>query len=159
MTPPPETGSSPRPLRCATALRVQEQSCEVLAGSRSVSVGYLASFSSPRTERVSPGHLVALATGPTGTAAVVWRWYDAVVLGEDELQARWWELAERCFIDREHGSWHHELDPSNRPAGRIWPAGWRSRAPPCPSACPVPSRRRCSISSGGGSSTGATSTR
>ena len=45
----------------------------------------------------------------------------AVVLGEDDLQARWWELAERRFIDREHGSWHHELDPGNRPASRIWP--------------------------------------
>ena len=45
----------------------------------------------------------------------------AAVLGEDALQARWWELAERCFVDREHGSWHHELDPDNRPASRIWP--------------------------------------
>ena len=100
MTPPPETGSSPRPLRCATALRVQEQSCEVLAGSRPVSVGYLASFPSPRTERVSPGHLVALATGPTGTAAVVWRWYDAVVLGEDAAGVRLWEPAHGEVVAR-----------------------------------------------------------
>ena len=34
----------------------------------------------------------------------------AAVLGEDALQAEWWELAERVFIDREHGSWRHELD-------------------------------------------------
>jgi sulfoquinovose isomerase len=38
----------------------------------------------------------------------------------DELWVRrfdaWWEYAERYLIDREHGSWHHELDPSNRPA-------------------------------------------
>jgi mannose/cellobiose epimerase-like protein (N-acyl-D-glucosamine 2-epimerase family) len=43
------------------------------------------------------------------------------VLGEDESQARWWDLAERAFVDRERGSWHHELDPDNRPASRIWP--------------------------------------
>jgi mannose/cellobiose epimerase-like protein (N-acyl-D-glucosamine 2-epimerase family) len=45
----------------------------------------------------------------------------AVALGEDERQARWWDVAERCFVDRERGSWHHELDPENRPASRIWP--------------------------------------
>jgi mannose/cellobiose epimerase-like protein (N-acyl-D-glucosamine 2-epimerase family) len=44
----------------------------------------------------------------------------AAVLGEREREQEWWELAERHFIDREHGSWHHELDPSNRPAATIW---------------------------------------
>lgn len=44
----------------------------------------------------------------------------AAVLGEDALQQQWWELAERCFIDREGGSWWHELDPSNRPASTVW---------------------------------------
>ena len=39
----------------------------------------------------------------------------AAVLGEDALQAQWWELAERQFIDREDGSWRHELDAANRP--------------------------------------------
>jgi len=28
----------------------------------------------------------------------------------------WWAYAERYLIDREHGSWHHELDPGNLPA-------------------------------------------
>jgi hypothetical protein len=32
---------------------------------------------------VSPGHLVAVATAPDGSEVVVWRWYDAVVLGEE----------------------------------------------------------------------------
>jgi sulfoquinovose isomerase len=44
----------------------------------------------------------------------------AAVLGEDALQAEWWELAERVFIDREDGSWRHELDASNRPATTVW---------------------------------------
>ncbi|HST65376.1 MAG TPA: AGE family epimerase/isomerase [Mycobacteriales bacterium] len=35
--------------------------------------------------------------------------------------ARSWEFAERFLIDREHGSWHHELDEHNRPAATVWP--------------------------------------
>lgn len=33
---------------------------------------------------------------------------------------RWWEYTERFHIDREYGSWHHELDPANRPSGTVW---------------------------------------
>jgi len=44
----------------------------------------------------------------------------AAVLGERESERAWWELAERHFIDREHGSWHHELDARNRPASAVW---------------------------------------
>jgi sulfoquinovose isomerase len=33
---------------------------------------------------------------------------------------RWWRYAERYLIDRELGSWHHELDPENRPAATVW---------------------------------------
>lgn len=60
---------------------------------RLFSAGYATSFPSPRTERVSPGHLVALATAPDNTEAVVWRWYDAVVLGEEACLVRLWEPA------------------------------------------------------------------
>lgn len=38
-----------------------------------------------------------------------------------EHARRWWDYAERHHVDREHGSWHHELDPGNRPAGTVWP--------------------------------------
>ena len=44
----------------------------------------------------------------------------AAVLGERALQAEWWAVAERDFIDPEDGSWQHELDPSNRPASSVW---------------------------------------
>ena len=44
----------------------------------------------------------------------------AAVLGEDALQAEWWELAERVFIDREQGSWRHQLDSANRPSSSVW---------------------------------------
>jgi sulfoquinovose isomerase len=32
----------------------------------------------------------------------------------------WWEYAERYLLDLEGGSWHHELDPQNRPAASVW---------------------------------------
>jgi hypothetical protein len=40
---------------------------------------------------VSPGHLVALATATDGTEAVIWRWYDAVVVGIETDLVRLWE--------------------------------------------------------------------
>ncbi|AXQ46959.1 AGE family epimerase/isomerase [Pseudomonas vlassakiae] len=32
-----------------------------------------------------------------------------------------WGFIDNHFIDRAGGSWHHELDANNRPAGSIWP--------------------------------------
>ena len=37
-----------------------------------------------------------------------------------DLHEQWWAYAEACFVDRAHGSWHHELDPANRPAAGTW---------------------------------------
>lgn len=31
-----------------------------------------------------------------------------------------WEFNETLFIDREHGSWRHELNPQNQPSADIW---------------------------------------
>jgi sulfoquinovose isomerase len=43
---------------------------------------------------------------------------------DDPRYQRWqdilWAYAERHVIDREHGSWHHQLDQANRPAGTVW---------------------------------------
>ena len=33
----------------------------------------------------------------------------------------WWGYARQYLIDREHGSWHHELNTENRPAASVWP--------------------------------------
>ena len=33
---------------------------------------------------------------------------------------QWWAYAEQHLVDRERGSWHHELDPTNRPAAGTW---------------------------------------
>lgn len=33
---------------------------------------------------------------------------------------RWWSYADRHLVDHERGSWHHELDPANRPSSTVW---------------------------------------
>lgn len=38
----------------------------------------------------------------------------------DECLTRWWRYAQEHLLDREHGSWHHELDETNRPAAGTW---------------------------------------
>jgi mannose/cellobiose epimerase-like protein (N-acyl-D-glucosamine 2-epimerase family) len=43
--------------------------------------------------------------------------------GEAQYEAwyrRFWAFCEQYFIDREDGSWHHELNPQNRPSADIW---------------------------------------
>lgn len=37
-----------------------------------------------------------------------------------EAYRRWWAYADRYLVDRRHGSWHHELDPANRPSATVW---------------------------------------
>lgn len=84
---------TPALLRCGIVLHVQEDACQILRAGQLSSAGYARPFPSPRTERVSPGHLVAVAAGADGAEAVVWRWYDAVVLGEEAGLVRLWEPA------------------------------------------------------------------
>ena len=35
--------------------------------------------------------------------------------------AQWWAYADEHLRDVERGSWHHELDPANRPRSTVWP--------------------------------------
>jgi hypothetical protein len=79
-------------LRCGIVLGPEEDSCQVLAAGEIACVGYAPRFPAPRRERVLPGHLVAVAEVP-GATVVVWRWYDAVVLGSDTAAVRLWEPA------------------------------------------------------------------
>lgn len=39
----------------------------------------------------------------------------------DEWYQRFWDYIDLHLIDREHGSWHHELGPDNLPSATIWP--------------------------------------
>lgn len=63
-----------------------------MTGTEIASVRYAPQFPGPRRERVLPGHLVAIAEAASA-AVVVWRWYDAVVLGSDTGSVRLWEPA------------------------------------------------------------------
>ncbi|MDR1807258.1 MAG: AGE family epimerase/isomerase [Propionibacteriaceae bacterium] len=59
-----------------------------------------------------------VAAEAVGAAATL-----AQVTGDPVAMARyveWWNYIDRWLIDREHGSWRHELDPANRPAATVW---------------------------------------
>ena len=38
----------------------------------------------------------------------------------DAWYTTWWDHVAEVFLDPELGSWHHELDPDNRPSGVVW---------------------------------------
>lgn len=84
---------TPRAIRCAVALRVREDECDVLRDGRVHTVRFAPMFPSPRTERMQPGNLVAMTRDSDGTERVLWRWYDAVVLDEAPEGVRLWEPA------------------------------------------------------------------
>ncbi|NNG38767.1 AGE family epimerase/isomerase [Flexivirga sp. ID2601S] len=56
-------------------------------------------------EAIGAAYALGIATGEQ-------RWDDAV--------ETWWDYADRYLIDRENGSWHHELDARNAPASDTW---------------------------------------
>ena len=93
-------------------------------------------FPAPREERVSPGHLVAIATGQSGADAVVWRWYDAVILGqESDGSVRLWEPAHGEVLAQARASYEKQ-DPGSRayasaglPGASWWVAGSTSGKP------------------------------
>ncbi|MDH1262644.1 AGE family epimerase/isomerase [Pseudomonas sp. GD03944] len=58
------------------------------------------------------------AEASAAAAALLRRTGDA--LYEDWYRC-FWDFCASHFIDLHGGSWHHELDPHNRPAGSIWP--------------------------------------
>jgi mannose/cellobiose epimerase-like protein (N-acyl-D-glucosamine 2-epimerase family) len=38
-----------------------------------------------------------------------------------DLHRTWWDWIDAHLRDLDRGSWHHELDPANRPAAAVWP--------------------------------------
>jgi len=131
----PVDGDSRR-LRCAVVLRVEEDLCEVWAEGGATALRFASLFPSPRKERVSPGHLVAVATAPDGGEFVVWRWYDAVVLGSDDAgSVRLWEPAHGEVTARARPSYEPQ-EPGSRayasaglPGADWWVAGRVSAVP------------------------------
>jgi len=113
-TPGTDAVLTPPRLRTARVVRVDEHSCEVWSLGEVGSVGFAPMFPTPRVERVSPGHLVAVATGPNGVDAVVWRWFDAVVLGTDgDGSVRLWEPAHGEVVARARPSYEPQ-QPGSR---------------------------------------------
>lgn len=114
-------------LHRGVVLRVREELCEVLVEGRPTWARYARAFPSPRTERVAPGHLVALATAGDGTTVVVFRWYDAVVLGATDGRVQMWEPAHGQVLATAP---HHHHRPGTRaylssglPGADWWLAG------------------------------------
>ena len=124
------TGDAPYRLRPWRVLRVREETCDLWSRAEQRSVRFAAVFPTPRVERVSPGHLVAVATSPTGDQAIVWRWYDAVVqVVEDGGTVRLWEPAHGEVSARPRVSFAHP-NPGERayasaglPGADWWVAG------------------------------------
>lgn len=57
------------------------------------------------------------------TEAIAAAWTLHLVTGETayaERYTQWWDHARRLFIDETHGSWRHELSPTNQPAATVW---------------------------------------
>jgi hypothetical protein len=115
-------------LRCGIVLQVQEEVCQILSAGKPYSLGFADPFPSPRTQRVSPGHLVAAAAGQDGAELVVWRWYDAVVLGEEAGGIRLWEAGHGEVVAQARRATHYE--PGTRaylsaglPGAAWWVAG------------------------------------
>lgn len=126
---------SPR-LSTARVLRVEELACEVVDADGIRSVPFAPVFPSPRLERVSPGHLVAVAAAPRGADVVVWRWYDAVVLGpEGDAAVRLWEPSHGEVVARARPSYEQQ-PPGSRawasaglPGAEWWVAASTARGP------------------------------
>lgn len=111
----PSPDDAVRRLSCGVVLRVREDACDVLHGEHVLTTRYAPTFPSPRSERVSPGHLVAMAPAVDGAAAVIWRWYDAVVIDEDQAGVRLWDPAHGEVVARPRGAY-----VAGRPGTRAW---------------------------------------
>jgi hypothetical protein len=137
MSPQPDSVSARYRLRTARVLRVvDEYVCDVWMHRAVNAVRFASTFPSPRVERVFPGHLVAIATASNGTDVVVWRWYDAVVLGtEDDGSVRLWEPAHGEVVAQPRAS-YKKHEPGTRayasaglPGAEWWVADSASAAP------------------------------
>jgi hypothetical protein len=114
MAPEHVTDVVPRRVRSAIALRVEEQTCEVWSEGTRALIGFAPQFPTPRTQRVSPGHLLAVATAPDGRDLAVWRWYDAVVLDHDDAGlVRLWEPAHGEVVADARASYERQ-EPGSR---------------------------------------------
>ena len=96
-------------LRSAVVLQVEENWCEFWLGDARAQARYAPQFPGPHVERVSPGHLVAMAVAPDGGYVVLWRWYDAVVIAHEVTgEVRLWEPAHGEVLATPRPSYVHQ---------------------------------------------------
>lgn len=117
-------------LRTATVLRVEESQCDVWSEGVTRTVAFAPQIPTPRVERVLPGNLVAVATSRAGLDVVVWRWYDAIVTGDEpDGTVGLWEPAHGAVVAvrRREGA---DYEPGSRaylsagfPGADWWVAG------------------------------------
>jgi hypothetical protein len=116
-------------LRKAIVLGTTEDACTVFAAGQRAVVPYADPFPKPRAERVIPGHLVAVAAAANGSAVVVWRWFDAVVLEGAGGSVSLWEpahgvvLAEPRDSQRTYRPGTRAYLSSGLPGAECWVAG------------------------------------
>jgi hypothetical protein len=115
-------------LRTAIVVNATEGGCEVFAQDQPIRVPYSSPFQ-PRAERVTPGHLVAVAPTPDGFQAIVWRWFDAVVVGHVDGHVRLWEpmhgevTAQARCPQRPHPPGSRAYLSAGLPGAEWWVAG------------------------------------
>ena len=86
-------------------------------------------FPSPRTERVQPGTLVSMTIASNGVETVLWRWYDAVILGDEEDAIRLWGPAHGEVLAQPRAEYLHGQPRSRAylsaglPGADCWVAG------------------------------------
>jgi hypothetical protein len=118
-----------RRLRPAIVLGSTEDECTVLADGRPVAVPYALPFPRPRAERVTPGHLVAIAAARDGSDLVVWRWFDAVVVERAASAVALWEpnhgsvLAQPRDPQRDYRPGSRAYASAGLPGAAWWVAG------------------------------------
>ena len=85
------SGSEQLRLRTAVVLMAGEVECTVACGGSTSEVQFADFFPRPRLDRVAPGNLVAIDTSADAGDRIVWRWFDAVVVGQDDGVVTLWE--------------------------------------------------------------------
>jgi hypothetical protein len=113
----------------AIVLSTTEDACTVFAAGQRAVVPYARPFPAPRATRVTPGHLVAVAAEANGSAVVVWRWFDAVVLEQAGRSVSLWEpghgvvLAEPRDMQRTYRPGTRAYLSAGLPGAQWWVAG------------------------------------
>lgn len=116
-------------LESAVVLRVEEHKCHVHRAGGVAVADYAPQMPSPRVERIAPGNRVALARASDGRRVVLWRWFDAVVIGSEDDLVRLWEPAHGEVLASARGA-ADGLVPGSRaylsaglPGAEWWVAG------------------------------------